>query len=83
MANERKMDLQVTMRNLFSRGWTLRRIVREFHLHLNTVRPLWLASRGGHLPRHPPVFRPAGRGSTGNVCHFDRRENASGTSHLL
>jgi transposase len=38
MANEIKMDLQTTIRNLFSRGWTLRRIARELRLHRNTVR---------------------------------------------
>lgn len=38
MANELKMDLQTTIRNLFRRGWTLRRIARELQVHRNTVR---------------------------------------------
>lgn len=59
MANELKMDLQTTIRNLFSRGWTLRRIARELQVHRNTVRRHVGLAAAGTSPDTPRPAAPS------------------------
>lgn len=81
MANELKMDLQTTIRNLFHRGWTMRRIARELQVHRNTVRRYaGVAQAPG--PGAPPD--PAATGDPPAKCTFSTAgENGSGPPRLL